>query len=38
MTGAGGKVAPLAGGSRRTGATLSRVLANAVLHFAGGEL
>jgi hypothetical protein len=38
MMGSGGKVAPLAGGSRRTGATISRVLANAVLHFADGEL
>jgi hypothetical protein len=38
MTGAGGTVAPVAGGSRRTGAGISRVLADAVLHFAGGEL
>lgn len=33
MTGAGGKVAPVAGGSRRTDAAISGALANAVLHF-----
>jgi hypothetical protein len=34
MTGAGGMVAPVAGGSRRTDATISCALARDALHFA----